>query len=279
MRLGRAPSGLAVTATVDADGAPSTFGPADVPAELPAVVSGPGAAGAGSSAVGLDGATISVRPVAVVGALPAVGSGPAMVDLSMAERLQSGPMLDTALQVWLSAGPDGALVHRLETDGITPVNARSAAAQYSMLSKGGVSLAYSLSLVAAIAAAVLAVGSTVFAVTVAARRRTTELASLRAAGVGQAALRRSLVVEQVLVVGVGVVVGLAAGLIAALVALPSVPEFVGAAIAPALSYRLPLGALALIMSAIVVSLGLTIGLASYLVVRGASAEKLGGETQ
>ena len=58
--------------------------------------------------VGLDGATISLEPVASVVALPGVGPGASLVDLTLAERSQSGPMIDTTKQVWLAAGASPA---------------------------------------------------------------------------------------------------------------------------------------------------------------------------
>ncbi len=267
-------SGLAVNATLNADGAPATFAPADVPRALPAVVTAPGA-----MSVGLDGGTISVTAVATVPALPVIGNGDSatMVDLPLAERLQSGPMLYTTAEVWLAPGPAGAIEHRLQREGITVEGIRSVTARVAQLSKRGVSLAYALFLLAAIAAAVLAVGATVFAVSVAARRRTVELASLRAVGIAQRSLRRALALEQLLVLGVGVIAGASAGVIAAAVALPSIPEnFAPGAGAP-LDFGLPGAIIGLIVLVIVVALAVTVSVAGRVVVGRASADKLGGE--
>lgn len=271
--VGHGGAALAVDVTVDADGAPATFGPADVPGTLPAVVTG-----SGTTTVGLDGATIAIRPAVVVEALPVIGAGDGatMVDLPLAERLQSGPMLNATPEVWLAPGPDGGIVQRLRHDGIVVTDVESVTDKVTQLSRGGVSLAYQLFLLAGIAAAVLAVGSTVFAVSVAARRRTTDLASLRAVGIGQRTLRRSLLLEQALVLAVGVVAGAVAGVVATVVALPSVPENFAAGPAPPLDFALPVAAVGVVILAVVLSLATTIAVAARLVVSRASADALGG---
>jgi hypothetical protein len=273
--VGRDGSALTVDATVDADGSPATFGPTDVPHTLPAIVTGSGSgSGPGATAVGLDGSTITVRSVALVPALPVIGNGngATMVDLPLAQRLQSGPMLNATPEVWLAPGPDHDVVQRLRADGITVVEVHTVTALLSLLSKTGVSLAYALFLVSALVAAVLAVASTIFAVSVTARRRMVEFASLRAVGIRPRTLRRSLALEQVLVLGVGVV----AGVIATAVALPSIPENFTLGPAPPLAFGLPLGAIGVIIVAVVVSLGVTVAVAARLVVGRASVDTLGG---
>jgi putative ABC transport system permease protein len=272
--IGSERSALSVTATVDADGAPGNFAPADIPTPLPAVVTGPGA-----TAVGLDGATIAVRPVTTVPVLPVIGkdNGAVMVDLPYVERLQSGPMLDVTPEVWLAPGPDQQIIRRLRGDGIAVVDVRSMAATVTALSKSGVSLAFALFLLAAIAATVLAVGSTIFTVSVTARRRLVELASLRAVGIETKTLRRSLVLEQLLVLGVGLIAGAVAGLIATAVALPSIPEDFAVGPAPPLDFGLPLAAVGLILLAASGSLWITVVVAARLVVGRASVDRLGGE--
>ena len=273
--LRRGTGGLAVNATVDADGAPATFGPADVPITLPAVVTGPG-----GTSVALDGATISVRVVATVSALPVIGTGNSatMVDLPLVERLQSGPMMDATAEVWLAPGAEHRIEAQLGRSGISVVAVKSVTADETRLSKSGVSLAYALFLLAAVAAGVLAVGSTIFMVSVTARRRTVELASLAAVGVTPRTLRRSLVLEQLLVLGVGLSSGIVAGAVATVAALPSIPETFAPGPAPPLDLGLPSGAIGVIALAVTVALGITVALAVGLVVGGASPAALGGNS-
>ena len=284
VRLSASPSGLDVRAVVDADGSPSSFGPADVPRALPVVTvgsaAGSGASGAGGApnlGVGLDGDTINVRPVASVGALPEVGSDATMADLSLAQRLQTGPMINTTLQVWLSPGPIQGVVRRLEALGITPVSTETAAAKDAALARDGIALAYNFFLLAAIVATLLAVGSTIFALLTTSRRREGEVASLYAVGVGRASLRRSILVEQGLIIVVGIVLGTAAGIATALVALPSIPEFVSSATAPQPDFGLPVGPVAVTVLVALVSLAIAVGLSAKLLIDRASSNRLGSQ--
>jgi putative ABC transport system permease protein len=276
--LSASPAGLDVAASVDADGSPASFGPADVPRALPVVSVGqPSGNGADNLGVGLDGDTINVRPVASVSALPEVGSDATMADLSLIQRLQTGPMIDTQLQVWLSAGPTQGVVRRLEAVGVIPVSTATATAKDAALARDGISLAYNFFLLAAVVATLLAVGSTTFALIAASRRRESELASLHAVGVGQGPLRRSLLVEQSLIIGVGIVLGTVAGIATALVALPSIPEFASSASAPLPDFRLPLGPVGVTLLAVVVSLGVVVGSSARLLVDRASRNRVGSQ--
>jgi hypothetical protein len=248
--------GLTVRAVVEVTGGATTFGPADVPSSLPAVVigSGPGV----DLGVGLDGATITLEPVASAVALPGVGPGASLVDLTLAERSQSGPMIDTTKQVWLAAGASPAIVPRLEAQGIVPLSAVTAVERDQTLSQSGISLAYELFVLAAVGGALLAVGSTAFALVAVARRRTDELADLHAVGIGRSVLRRSLAIEQGLVVGFGLALGIAAGLAATAVALPSIPEFGSSIAGPPLDVRPPIGLVGLTVLAVIVVMTVTI---------------------
>jgi predicted lysophospholipase L1 biosynthesis ABC-type transport system permease subunit len=200
-----------------------------------------------------------------------------MADLSLAQRVQTGPMLNTQLQVWLSPGPVQGLVRRLETLGVRPVGSSTAVAEDAALSRDGISLAYSFFLLAAVVATLLAIGSTIFALIAASRRREGELASLRAVGVARVSLRRSLLAEQGLIVGVGLLLGTAAGVATALAALPSIPEFVSSARVPAPDYRLPLGPVGLTLLVTAFSLSVAVGLSARVLVDRASSNRLGGE--
>jgi putative ABC transport system permease protein len=279
VHLSASPQGLDVRAVVEADGSPSSFGPADVPRALPVVtVGGTSGSSAPDLGVGLDGDTITVRPVASVGALPEVGSDASMADLSLAQRLQTGPMINTTLQVWLSPGPTQGVVRRLEALGITPVSTETAAAKDAALARDGIALAYNFFLLAAIVATLLAIGSTIFALLTTSRRREGEVASLYAVGVGRAPLRRSILVEQGLIIVVGIVLGTVAGIATALVALRSIPEFVSSATAPQPDFGLPVGPVAVTVLVALVSLALAVGISASLLVERASSNRLGSQT-
>jgi predicted lysophospholipase L1 biosynthesis ABC-type transport system permease subunit len=269
--LSGTPAGLSALATVQAAGGPTSFGPADVPTSLPAVVTGSGS----TLGVGLDGSTITLHPIATVAAVPGAGSGAALVDLTLAQRLQSGPQLGTSYEVWLAPGASERIVGRLGAEGIKLVGVQTAAARDASLAGTGISLAYSFFLLAALAAGLLAVGATIFALVAAARRRVSELAALQAVGIRRSSLRRSLMAEQGMVVGCGVVLGLAAGVAAAVVALPSVPEFVSSSVGPPLDYGLPFGILGLEVVALGLLMAATVGLTARAVLGQASMEKVG----
>ena len=272
---------LSVVATVDADGAPASFGPADVPTALPAVTTrdqvGGEAIDGTVPGVGLDGSTITVRPVAVVPALPRVGTGASMVDLALAQRLQAGPMRDTTTEVWLAADAQPGIVGALRAAGVSVIGAESAVAREQTLGNDGMSLAYTAFLLAAVVAGVLAVGSTVLAAVAPGRRRRAELASMLAIGLGRPILRRWLVAEQGLVLGTGVVLGAVSGLIAALVALPSVPEFVGLGPGPPLDFSVPGAAVTITAAAIVLVLIVTVIIGATGIVRQVTTDDLGRE--
>ncbi len=276
--IDRRGSGLSVVATVDADGAGATFGPADVPAALPAVVTedqtGNEAVDGTVLAVGLDSSTISVRPVDVVTALPRVGTGASMVDLGLAERLQSGPMLDATQEVWLAPGAPSGIISALEAQGVSVVGVGSAAAQDRTLGDDGMSLAYTAFVLAALLAVLLVIGAAALATVAPGHRRRSEMASLLSSGLDRATLRRWLMGEQALVLGTGTILGVAAGVVAAVVALPSVPEFVGLPPGPGLDYSMPVPWLIATVALVTVGLALTVVAGARGIVRQVTVDDL-----
>ncbi|HTZ44785.1 MAG TPA: FtsX-like permease family protein, partial [Jatrophihabitans sp.] len=127
--------------------------------------------------------------------------------------------------------------------------------------------------ICAIAGAVLAVGGTAIAIAATGRRRTFELASLRALGLRRRTLLRAAIAEQLLLLGAAVVLGVPAGYLAARWAMPSIPEFADATpvqlrYVPALS-----GVLAFTVG-FAVLLTLTAVLAGRLLMRAAAPSRL-----
>jgi len=280
VRINRDASGrLSVVATVDADGAAASFEPADAPNALPAVTTGDQVGGTNQTllAVGLDGSTIDIRSVVQASTLPRVGPGASMVDLALAERSQTGPMLDTTSEVWLSHTAPRLIVRMLHSDGVSVIDDQSVSAQDAVLGSGGMSLAYTAFLLAAAVAALLAVGSTAMAGVAIGRRRKAELAAMAIVGLDRRVLRRWLIGEQSLIVFTGMVLGVAAGAVGAAVALRSVPEFVGLGPAPPLDFSLPLGILTLCLTFLMVALSATIVIIASGIIRSVTWEDLGGE--
>lgn len=279
VRLAGSANGLAGRFKLDSFGAPVTIAPADVPRALPVVVTPTSASLAsgdgGPLVVGLDGGTISGHTVGRVPALPGVGPDAVLSNLATADLFLAGPFESDFPEVWLSSTAPPGIVHALRAHGVVVTGTETVAAQERALAHSGVSLAYLLYLVSAAAAGVLVVGATAFVVVSGARRRETELAALRAVGVDARALRRSVWTEQALVLGTGVVAGAAAGMVAALVALRSVPEFVGHSTGPPLVLGLPPLVLAVSIGGLLLALGATVVLGASAVVRGATVDRLG----
>lgn len=280
VRVTSSRSGLGAAVTLDPFGVPLEIAPADVPDRIPAIVaaSGPGSTagpGGGLALVGLDGGTLSGRLVGTVPALPRIGADGALVDLGLAERLLSGPFTDATTEVWLSASASPQIVSRLAAMGITVTAADSVASRARTSGHTGDSLAYALFVLAAVAAAILAVGATAFAAAIDARRRQGELAGLRAIGLRIGSLRRMLEAEQLLAAGTGVVLGTAAGLTAAAVALRSVPELDALGPGPPLQLGLPWGLVAVLVVTLVAALTVTVTTCASVVARGSTADRLG----
>ncbi len=128
-------------------------------------------------------------------------------------------------QVWLSPSAPADAVSRLVAAGVNVQDERTVAERVRVLGRQGPALALLLLLVCAVAGSALAVGATAVSITASGRRRSYELAALQAVGVRRSTLRRSAVIEQVLLMGTGVLLGVPAGVLGARLALPVIPEF------------------------------------------------------
>lgn len=126
----------------------------------------------------------------------------------------------------------------------------------------------------AAAAAALAAGAAITGLYASARRRRHEYAALMASRVPRRSIRASLLAEQAIVVGFGVVIGLAAGFLATLLAARNVPEFISQPPASPLSYGPPAAELALLVGAALVVLILAAVTASVLLVRSVQPDLL-----
>ncbi len=281
--LVRSGAGLASQMTVSAYGAPTAIAPADVPERLPAVLTtsladGYRESGGAVTVVGLDGGTVNATSVGQASSLPRVGDDATLVDLGLAERFLSGPMTDATTEVWLSPTVPAGIEGRLAGRGITVLAVDSARSRLAGLDRTGPALAFSLFLVSAVVAGVLAVGTTAFAVIVSARRRRREFASLRGVGVPPRILRRSVELEQALAVGAALVLGAVTGLVATVLAVGSVPESTGSSTGPPLD----VGIAGLATTLTIVGLGAALAAATVIgalvVVRSTSSHQLGDST-
>jgi hypothetical protein len=206
--------------------------PVDLPPAIPAIVTSgaetfnpPSPPMGQISLEGLDGGLLTVRPVAVVSTLPMIGSGGGLVDLGLAQRAVTSSEIDTTFQVWLAPSASPAILQRLRLDGIAIGPITLASTRLGALDDSGIALAYALALIVSPIAALLAIGTVAFVIVSDGRSRRRELASLEVAGVPVRVVRRSLFLENVIVLGVALVVGAGIGFAADSLALSSLPEF------------------------------------------------------
>jgi putative ABC transport system permease protein len=206
--------------------------PVDLPTSLPAIVTkaaetfNPPSPPLGLiSVVGLDGGSLTVRPLAVVPTLPLIGQGGTLVDLALAQRAIASPETNTTFQVWLAPRASDAILQRLRADGVTIGPTTFASNRLGVLDHGGVALAYAIALLVSPIAALLAIGTMTFVIVSDGRRRRSEITSLSRAGIPTRIVRRALLYENAIVLGIALVVGAVVGFVADSLALSSLPEF------------------------------------------------------
>ncbi len=262
------------------DQAADSVSPAVAPGALPSTlhgvvtrangVSDPAAAGIEN----FDGNSLTLDVPYQVVALPQLGYEGFLVDLKTALRAETAPPSDTVSQVWLAPHAPAGIERSLRAQGLRVTKVQTPAADIQSMNRGGLALAYLFFLFAAGAAAVLAIGAAVFSVFMTSRRRAFELAVLRAIGVPNHTLLRSLLGEQLLVLGPGMVLGVGAGLLGALMALPSVPEFASTSGGPPVQLVFVALPIVMMLAALVVLLGAAAVLASAATLRLASWDRL-----
>jgi putative ABC transport system permease protein len=208
---------------------------ADRPNPLPVVITAP-LLSAPIDLNGLDGAPLAFKDVQTVPAVPGQPTNGVVADLTYATRAALNGDLAANQQVWVAPGASASVAKGLKSQGIRIESTVQSATMEAQLLRQGPGLAGSLFLLDAGAAALLAALGAVVSLAVSARRRRYEYAALAAGGVSQRDLRRSLAIEQLLVLVTGAVVGVATGIFATIVAVRAVPEFVTRPIAPRLAY-------------------------------------------
>ena len=168
-------------------------------------------------------ATYSVSQTVRV--LPGVLDNGLLVDLTSIRNELPGFDSEAIWSVWLGkAAPPNAL-QLLKNAGLVVEPQETEAHRAETLGRQGPALALRLLVVCAIAGSILAVGGTAIAIAATGRRRSFELASLRALGIRRRTLFTGAVAEQLLLLGASLVLGVPAGYLAARLAMPSIPEF------------------------------------------------------
>jgi hypothetical protein len=223
---------------------------------------------------GLDGRSLVLDGRVQAIALPRLGPSGMLVDLTLLQREQESTARSIEQEVWLSARAGADIERLLAKQGVTVLSVDTAATLKAYLDARPLSLALTLMLFASVAGVLLAVGSTVFAVAVGARRYSYEVAVMRASGWGSTALARGMVAEQLVVLVTACVVGAAAGVGGAIFALPSVPEFTDPTWGLPFQYNLPLASLAVVFVSISIALLAVAVAASLTVLRMAGPGRL-----
>jgi hypothetical protein len=248
----------------------------DRPYPLPALVASGLTPGAASvlQVDGLDGSPLYITPAGQAAAIPGAPANGVVVDRTYAERAAGGTPAYSSQQVWLAPGALGRVGPALRAAGVRINGMVSAATLRAQLIRQGPALATVLFLADAAAAAALAAGAAITGLYASGRRRRHEYAALLASRVPRRSIRASLLAEQAIVLGFGVVIGLAAGFAATVLAVRSVPEFITQPQAPPLSYLPPVGGLALLVAAALAVLVLAAVAASMLLVRSVRPDLL-----
>lgn len=165
------------------------------------------------------------QEVATIPLLPSALDNGVIVDLGFIRSQLPDFDNEAHWQVWLGATAPPDAIQRLRAAGLTIGIVSTEKERSAQLGRQGTALALLLLVACAIAGAVLAAGATALAVAVTGRRRSFELAALRAVGVSRRVLLRSCILEQLILLGTGFVLGLPTGIVAARIALPEIPEF------------------------------------------------------
>jgi putative ABC transport system permease protein len=275
------PAGLLAVVGHAVIGSPPAITPNDTPPALPAVVTDALVSTEHNAqspdsyqVVGLDGAELASHAVTTAEALPQIGAAGAMVDLGLAERLQTSQPAGAQFEIWSRAGLSALFRARLSREGIEVIGVEDSAAILRTLRRSGPSLGFDLFLVAGACGLLLAAGALLFAVGSRARQRGIELAGLLATGVERKSLRRSLVLESLMISLTGGVIGFVAGVLGADLAMPAVPMFAAGRVGPPLEVGLPWTAVILSGAAIVVLLSATAVVSALVVVRRVHPDQL-----
>ena len=258
----------------------SACGPAlhreDTPDPLPALVSSQLTSRLQAfPTLGLDGRQLMVRPIALAAAVPGAPAVGIVVDRTFAQRVAY--FTDDSLvaeQVWVAPGSLAGVRAKLAAAGVKIDGVATAADAEAVLMRQGPALASVLFLASAVAAALLAAGAAVLGLYQVGRRRSYEYAALVAGRVPRRSLRASVLIEQAVVLGFGVVTGVAAGIASAVLVLRSLPEFLAPPPAPSLLFVPPATQVLVPLAVTVVLLAAAVTVAAVTLIRSARPELL-----
>jgi hypothetical protein len=216
-----------------------------------------------------------VRPVALAAAVPGAPAVGIVVDRTFAQRAAyfTNDSL-VAEQVWVAPGSLAGMRAKLAAAGVKIDGVATAADAEAVLMRQGPALASVLFLASAVAAALLAAGAAVLGLYQVGRRRSYEYAALVAGRVPRRSLRASVLIEQAVVLGFGVVAGVAAGIASAVLVLRSLPEFLAPPAAPSLLFVPPATQVLIPLAVTVVLLAVAVTVVTVMLIRSARPELL-----
>jgi putative ABC transport system permease protein len=249
----------------------------DTPVPLPALVATglTSRTGGTYATLGLDGQNLVTRPVALASAVPGAPAAGIVVDRTYAQRAAFFTMSGlTDEEVWTAPGALSSIRAKLAAAGVTIDSVTTTGDARTVLARQGPALASVLFLAAALAAALLAGGAAVLALYQAGRRRRLEYAALLAGRVPRRSLRSSVLIEQAVVLGFGILTGVAAGVVSAVLVLRNLPEFATPPASPPLVYSPPALDVGAPLLACAVVLAVAAMLAALAVIRAAHPDLL-----
>jgi putative ABC transport system permease protein len=219
------------------------------------------------------GANAEYSVVAGVKVLPVVQDTGLMIDLSAIRAQLPGFDSEASWSIWLGPKAPPDALAQLKAAGLVLDPPQAESQRQAELSRQGPALALRLLVICAIIGAILAVGGTAIAIASTGRRRSFELASLRALGIGRRVLLRAAIAEQLLLLGAAVLLGVPAGYLAARWTMPSIPEFADDTPVQ-LHYGPTLAGVLIFAAAFCALLAITAVVAGQLLMRAASPARL-----
>ena len=219
------------------------------------------------------GANAEYTVIDSVPVLPVVQDTGLMVDLSAIRAQLPGFDGEASWSIWLGPKAPPDALARLRAAGLALDPPQTGDQRRAELARQGPALALRLLVICAIIGSILAVGGTAIAIASTGRRRSFELASLRALGIGRRVLLRAAITEQLLLLGAAVLLGVPAGYLAARWTMPSIPEFADQT-PVRLHYEPALTGVLIFAAAFCVLLGITSVLAGQLLMRAAAPARL-----
>ncbi len=203
--------------------------PLDAPVPMPVVVAGNTAKlwPFGDPTLSpLGGDAVPIRITGTVPALPVLGGAGVLVDLTLANLLDTEVLGLESQQVWLSASAPADIVDKLTAAGLVVLGSDSIAARTARLAGQGPTAALRFALFAALLGMLIAAASVAVAAAGETGPRATELAALRAQGVPARSARAVSYGGYAGLVLAGVLGGLVAAVLTRLLVPTGLPVFV-----------------------------------------------------